>query len=218
MLKLNHLHGFNKQRARPLRELDYVDNAFSSNSTTVDLTALAPRHGDLLVLLWHAEDGTNWVLPSGWTFINEIDDAREMAAAYKISNGTETSVTVAHDSFTDTQVMLFRGDVPILSVTAAGYQAVVTSGNPANHNIASGSGTAPVLVIADFTASGGTDEGDIALSPTTGASSTGFAYVETSGADLAAFAIWEASPINTACDVGDRGSFTGMQSFYLSLA
>jgi hypothetical protein len=217
MFKLTHQHGFNKQRVRPLTSVSYVANAPGANITSVDLTGLTLRAGDLLVLLWHAENGDSFVLPSGFTLIGSIDDAAEMSAAYKISDGTETAVAVPFNSdFNTAQVMQFRGDVPILSVTVAGYQSVVTSGNPASQTILSGSGVAPVLVIADFMPPVPTTPADAALSPTTGASSTGSAAAD--NFEFAMFAIWNTAPINTACDIGDRGSFNGMQSFYVSLA
>lgn len=217
MFKLSHRHGFNAAGLPPLTSLSYVANVADGDVPILSLAGLSIQPiTDLLILLWHAPNGGVWSTPSGWSLIGQINDAREMAAAYKIANGSEVSVAVDDTAGNDVQVMQFRGNGAINNVVSAGYQSVVTSGNPGAQTINSGSGTPPVLVIADFHCAGATDSGDVALSPTTGASSTGFATLNAN--DLAAYAIWDAAPINSGCDVGDRGSFTGMQSFYLSLS
>jgi hypothetical protein len=214
MLALTNLVGFASQgELTPLSSLTFVRSQNYENTAAIDLSAFDIEDGDFMVLIWHAENDTTYVAPAGWPLIGFLDDAVDMAASSRIMNGTETGVTVSDEGgWLNVCILHFRGNVKILSATPAGWQGVATSGNPGNQTINAQNGVAPVLVIASYTCDGASDAGDRAMTPTETAT------IQVSAFDMVDYLIFNTNPVVTNCDIGDRGAFTGMQSFYVSLA
>ncbi len=83
-----------------------------------------------------------------------IGNARH-AVSYKISDGTETTITGMNGNESDDKILVvFRPNVPITTITASIPTGQVTTGNPAAQNInADGEGTLPLIAFG-FYASG----------------------------------------------------------------
>jgi hypothetical protein len=81
-------------QAYPRLKARSAGNAANGTSLTVQIPRTRVA-GDLLVLLFVKRDNTATVtMPSGWTVIDTKDGAIRYRMAYRVSDGTETTVTV----------------------------------------------------------------------------------------------------------------------------
>ena len=155
------------------------------------------------------------VLPSGFTNIPGADSGGpngQTRASYRILDGSETgSVSVMSDTDSGAVMLVFRGDVPITTVTPAGWTAEASAtSSPATQLVPSGSGAAPLAVFGIIGA---------------GTSSTTFGTVSPSfdavlGSDEArlAYKIYNASPADVSVGGNDNGNGNGMASGYIAFS
>lgn len=220
MLTVTNLTGFGAKAVTAATVSSISQNA-SANVAGGSLTAPADINaGDLLVFfdtgvnIGAAPDAS--AVPSGFTEIltdslGGSDDAR-MTLSYKIADGTEgsSSLTGMTHDFEVKLLYTYRGDIAISSVNIVDTDSEITDGNPTSQTIASGSGSAPLVVVAGYTSSG-------VVNPRTfsPAKDGEIGENDTAIEGSLAYKIYNSSPANVSIDMDDEGVSNGLCGCYI---
>lgn len=187
----------------------------TSTAETITVPA-SVQAGDLIVLKDSAVAGVSapsTVVPSGFTSIvnTSVDTTISIRqiVSYKIADGTEGSSSLTGmngGSFNNKELIVFRGDVPITTVTPSTPNEEATTGDPASQNAAASGGTAPLIVLAGYGSNGSVTTRS--FSPAEDAEITAGLKSYTK------YKIYNSGPSDTTVDMGDYGT-NALQSFYL---
>lgn len=190
----------------------------TATSTTSTITVpTGIQKGDLLYLKdtsINVSSPASTVVPSGFNTISNISASTlfsiRQIVSYKIADGTESSTNLTGmngDTFNDKELIVFRGDVAITSVTVSGtVNGNATTGDPASQSTTASGGTAPLIVLAAYGSNG--------TVTTRTFSPAEDAELQASGRSSTKYKIYNSSPADTTVDMGDYGT-NGLQSFYL---
>lgn len=193
-----------------------------ASATSQAQTITAPADiiaGDLLVILDRAEnvsgDPTS-VTPTGFTTINNAVAAFvKQNLSYKIAAGTEggSSITgMVGTEYTRKAMYVFRGGIPITSVTVGSAAGQIISTDPTAQVVAASAGTPPLIVIGGYSVYGAG-----VVDPRT-FSTTKDGEVTPSTDFYLAYKVYNSSPADTTIDMDDEGAENALQSCYLQVA
>jgi hypothetical protein len=194
-----------------------------ASATSAATTVTGPASiiaGDLLVLLDMAFNATlpASTVPSGFTIIWDQNDtvSQRTIMSYKIATGAEASASLtgmAGSALVNKQLYVFRGDSAIAAVSVLDVDSQFTSGNPTAQTITSGSGVAPLVVLAGYSA-------DTAINPRTFT----VGGVAAKDGELAhgvlaylAYKIYNAAPANVVIDMDDEGGSNNLGGCYIQV-
>lgn len=224
MLRITNLGGFGAGQSAPavLTALSFVTSAVVNAVVMVNDSIVAPsgiQTGDLLVLYDYKGVTVSIAAPSGFTTITSDATATgRTTISYKIADGTESGTTITGmggtNGATSMILAVFRGNIPITSVTPASTAEQKTDSAPTNQTVTSGSGTPPLVVIATYenSASGS------AISPR-GFSPAADGEITTGNTHhFLDYKIYNSSPANITASMGDFGTSNMLASFYLQTA
>jgi hypothetical protein len=200
--------------------------AFNASATSSASTINNPASGaagDILVLLDLAGNTggstPSQVIPSGFTLIGTQTGSTggglvglRATASYKLSVGSETSLTGQNGSFSNSKVLVrFRGSQVVSSLSLLGVaNPGGTSGNPAAQNITASSGTPPLIVLGFYGTMGTVDPRT--MSPAKDGE------VDNSSGLYIAYKIYNASPVNVSVDMDDEGDANFLMGCYIECA
>jgi hypothetical protein len=209
-------HGFlsgNDFRAAQPYTLSFVASAESAAATITIPSSAAV--GDLAVLFDYATGNPTPtdVVPTNWTGVATANSTNlnRLRVSYKIIAGGEpgSSVTGMDSTAEDKVMLVFRGDVPINTVTASTWNAECTAGNPADQSVTALSQDTPLIVLGMAAINAGTAAFDVQTPAFT-------TTVANSEADiLAGYRIYNASPVSHTIGKADQGADNGLASGYL---
>jgi hypothetical protein len=225
MLMVNQLCGFGAGGREALTSI--VQQA-SATSTAQTVNAPADiQAGDLLVL---ADLGTAilstpaTVEPPGFNTIINTSGAPAGTGArqifsYKIADGSEGSTTITGmngGSSNNKVLLVFRGNVPIVTATPNTFAGQVSALNPSAQNVAASGGTPPLVIFGIY----GVDN-SASVNPrtfTVAGSPAKDGEVGNSSSDLfVAWKIYLTAPADASIDMDDEGNANVLQSGYIAL-
>lgn len=157
------------------------------------------------------------VTPTGFTRwtggISNTTIARSVLA-YKLCTGSEagniTGMDPSPDGSAYTTLVIFRGDIPVTTITASTANFTSIDTNPAAQNIAASGQPTPLVVICGYGSSGGVDPRT--FSPAKDGE------VSPHGRTWQAWKIYNSSPANVSVDMDDEGYANTLASGYLRAA
>lgn len=221
--KLGFLPGFLPPGAAaavgPVTLLTQVGTGTSTATNGAITSSVTIQRGDLLVIWGYSTGLSSSTVPPGFTAASTVlTGASELGIFYKIADGTEgTSVTgcagTGAGAAARNALYVFRGDNPVVSVTAADPDAVFTGGNPVAQTVTSSAGTPPLVVIGGYWGTGGST-----IDPrtfTVGGSPAKDGEISTANDFWLAYKIYNASPANVVVDADDDATDIGLASCYL---
>jgi hypothetical protein len=222
MLQLTNLIGFGAAPPAKLTAVSLFASATGSSGSAGNTTVTVPAGviaGDLLVFVDSADAPTpaTGSVPAGFTLIRTDNvGGGAQIVSYKIAVGNEAGTNIV-GSTVSTQwrscLFVFRGNVPIKTVTAAGVNGQATASDPTAQTITSGSGTPPLVAIADYR---GTTPATRTFSRA--ADGTISNPAPNAGITSASYKIYNSAPANISVDMTDEGLINILQSFYLALS
>ena len=195
-----------------------ASNTSTTGSVTVPSSA---RSGDFALFIDRDGNATgtppSQVSPSGWDFIDTIaatvtGGSARSSIFHKILTSSDPGATVTgmNNGFARKIILVFRPDCGITSVTIGSYAEYLANGTN-SQTITSGSGAAPLVVIAHMACNVGQTLNTRSFTPTQDAT------VSSAASQEARYKIYNSSPANvTAALSASRGGNT-LQSFYFSL-
>lgn len=209
--------------------LTVVPSAVSSVSLHASVASFSPTltwpgtiaAGDVAVVCDYARStGDITEVPlSGFTSIAGAEQGYESSGDneagrvwYKILTGSESgSFSTMGASDNGTVLLIFRGNIPITSVSPGGWQSDMTGNDPASQIVAASGGAVPLVVIGVAASS---------ATPSFSTASPAFdGLITVSGSELlAGYKIYESSPVNHTVDMGDVGNDNYLSSGYLEFA
>lgn len=191
-----------------------------ATTPSITLPALI-RSGDLVVMLSMAVTAsgspTDGSLPSGWTNVGDLlSGFGAVRSFFRIADATTAGSTITGFSAAapgagQLVCLVFRyGNSNILSAAAYSHAVQITDANPTQQTVTSGSGNVPVVIFA--VARNAANTGFSVFSPAPdGGELTG-------STDLYAYKIMNKSPVNTAINIPDGGTYNILQSFYIEVS
>lgn len=196
-----------------------------SNTTTTTSIAIpgTVQAGDLIVFL---DSGQSTSAPapgdtyeSGFTAIASAvsgggTGTARVSLSCKIATGAEADGSITgitgNGSFERSGLLIFRGDAPIASMTAASVNNPgSTDGNPAEQTVTSGSGTPPLVVLAVYRSTAAIDPRGFSPAKDGEINPVTSLYL--------AYRIYNASPANVAVDMDDEGNSNILMSCYVAV-
>lgn len=184
--------------------------------------------GDVAVIIQAAQSITGTgtpvsVVPSGFTLIGEtygVSPVRfRVNAARKILTGSEsgTITGMTGNAYSDRTLYVFRPNVPCTLVTHKSYQGEVTaaSGDPALQTVPSGSGSAPLIIMAMTGDGAGTPAFSTESPALTKQVSPGTGYT------LTGYRIYTSAPVDGSYDATARTSpsvASALMTFFIELS
>lgn len=196
---------------------------FISRTYGIGATVAAPsniRAGDLL-LFFNQADGhssNNATIPAGFTSLHQDNDSgtdNQFNTSRKIADGSEggTNITglAAGSSLARTCLMVFRGNVAIRTVSAAGGLSAesIGGGNPSGQTVNTTGAVEPYIDVG-----WGYSSGDL--------TDTNMPNAETNGADdrmITGYTLHNAEAIaGGSYNIGNGGVISALYSFYLNLS
>lgn len=212
MLTVNQLIGFGFSKV-PVTSLSFISSASTMASNAV--TCPACIAGDLLIYIAHTyslASGLFGGTPSGFTTISQTGNGAGPSAStggsYKIADGTEGSITYGYtETSRNRQILVFRGDVPISSVTQLYGNSQDATGAPSSMTT-TGVSVSPSLVV------GSIFDSDTSSVPafTTESPALG-GYVTDSGSTAGVrtgYKIYNSSPADHTIAMADLGAYNGI--------
>jgi hypothetical protein len=201
--------------------LSYVDvMEFTSPSFSIPEAAQA---GDLCIVIYAALNSSSAptpVTPDGFEELAEGRSTNRLALwlygkVLESGDLSETFTGASGSTGVRGKVVIFRGDVPINSITAGAPNGEATSGNPSAQTILSSGGATPMVVIgaAHGQGSGG------APSPSGTLASAGTELDTGSTTQRAVYLIINnGAPADYTWDVQDTGDYNALVSNYISVS
>jgi hypothetical protein len=201
-----------------LSTLSFVSRTFSSTATVVAPAGI--RGGDLLLFMNQADGhGSDTpTVPSGFTLLMQDNDSgtnMQFNTSRKIADGTESGTNIvglAGSSMTRTCLMIFRGNVAVRAVSAAGgVTQESTTGNPSGQSVNTAGAVVPFIDFGwGFTGtSGDLTDVDLPNSETNGVDDrmvVGYVLHNTVGIGGGGY------------NIGDGGLLNYLGSLYISLS
>lgn len=195
--------------------LTQVDSA-TSTAATITVPASVVE-GDILVLVDMAISlfsSPSKVVPGDFTEVrSEVILASNigvrLTTSVKLATSSDggTSKTGQDGGFLDNKIMcVYRGDIPVTSITVGATNGQATGGNPSSQTVLSGAGTPPLVVIGAYGCNGTTDPRT--MSPAKdGEANSGQCYQ--------AWKIYNSSPANVSVDMDDEGNQNAIISTFI---
>lgn len=193
------------------------------DATDTDSTVVVPNGvllGDLLIHkgFGQAASSPAAVVPGGFTQIvtDEVDfgaNALRILISYKIADGTESGTTltgVSGAALTASELLVFRGNVPISGVTASTPNSQIVSANPSAQNVAASGGVPPLIVIGSYACRTTFSVDPRTMSPSKDGE------ISASTQSYLAWKIYNSSPADVSVDMDNEG-INSLQSFFLEL-
>ena len=208
----------------PLTTISVHASAVTATQTVViPATVIA---GDLLVLLDYARNGntgaptdvvfTNFTrLTTNQLFDTSSTEDERAVLSYKIAVGADAGATITGMTGAlqrGKALYVFRGDVPISSVTPSTVSQQVTSGNPTAQTVAASGGAPPLVILGAYNSTN-------AVSPrtfTVGGLAAKDGEINGVTTSYLAYKIYNASPADASIDMDDEGT-NMLASCYLGL-
>lgn len=211
--------GAARTRDRGTLSIHSATSSFLSASIAVPGTVVA---GDLLVYYNMATTNTatipTSVTPSGFTLIGSSSDSNTNGhrcnLSYKLAVGTEggTNITGMNENTEHNVLFVFRGSRVITAVAAFDYEGHAGPGAGTAQVVSSGSGLAPLVVIAGYSDadnSGGTVS-------TRGFSPDKDAEQSSNNMSYGAYKIYNSAPADVTVSKSDDGNVNNFQSCYIT--
>jgi hypothetical protein len=222
-----HFPGGAAAAAGSLTTLTFVASSTANNTVGGTSDALvAPADivaGDLLIFMDRSNSDNSPNAPSGFTNINQLGASFQWTAvSYKLAVGTEASTQILglFEYYAHPQIMLvFRGNVPIKTITVADVESERTNNNPSSKTVNASGGAPPLIVFGCY---GSTQivnprtmspakDGEVENQPE-GGSTTAFANI------AIAWKIYNTSPADVSVDMDDESNENTLQTFYIECA
>ncbi len=193
-----------------------------ANAATITIPAGA-QAGDVAVLfdLAHSTSvaaAPTSVTPANWTLIKETNEAVSRGSraitSYKILAAGEpgSSVTGMNDDREDKVMLVFRGNVAVVTVTPSVWNGESTDGDPASQSVAASGGAAPLVVLG----CAGDDNSNASFATASPAfDGTGTA---TDLDAIMGYKIYNSAPADHTIDMADLGSNNALHSGYLQFS
>ena len=196
-----------------------MTNPANTTSTSSSLTASSNvQRGDVLIILDWADNTSGTptdVSITGYTKLHTVSGSFDRCNLwYRVSDGTEASASYTCMNGTNWNhkiFSVFRPNAMVVSVTAKSPVGTVTDSNPGSQTITSGSGTAPLLVLATWN---DTDSSS-AISPRT--QSPTMTEVSLNTHSYLGWIFYASSPSNQSFDMDDEGNANTLVGGYLEL-
>ena len=196
--------------------LSFFNSATSSATTITAPTSISA--GALIILVDHARNTSGTptsVTPTGFTLITGGsitggDNLTRTNLTYKIADGSEggTSITgMAGTNFVRKTMFVFNGGIASVTPSTVSSSGI-TDGDPAAQNVASGTGTPPLVVIGSAICKN--------VNPTLSMSPTEDGSVS-NGRVVTGYKIYNSSPANVSVDTPDNGDQNVAIGFYLQV-
>ena len=201
-----------------LTAVSFFASATAADGSTNIVAPANIQAGDLIVLLDRVSTGSvpATVVPSGFTSIRNDNDgtAVRMICSYKIAVGTEGGTSIAcmpPGIFEDGKALaVFRGNVPINSVTIGSSSGQITNNDPTAQNVVVAAVAPPLIVFGAFVSNTTVDPRSFTPAKDAEINPDTLLYL--------AWKIYNTAPADTAIDMADEGNGNGLQSFYLKLS
>lgn len=184
----------------------FVKSVTSSAATIATGTVAV---GDLLILIDYAISQTTTipttVVPSGFTSLNNYgalagaSTSTRTIVSYQFATSTSATLTGMNDFAEFKTLLVFNGGGS--TATAFDFQNVSATGNPASITTTSGSGSVPLIVIANYQ----TNSSGTVNAPTFSPTEDG--TVTNGNPQVVKYKIYTSSPSNVTADSGDGGSY-----------
>jgi hypothetical protein len=190
------------RRASGVTSLTLFSQTSASASTIAWPASI--QAGDLAVLFDQGDaigSPPTSVIATGFTALaNATSVVVRSIAEYKILTGTETgSITGLNGTQNMKALYIFRGDIPITSVSPSVWNAEGTTGDPALQTVAASGGVAPLVVLAAAHGTNGTTSFSTASPAFDAAVSFGPSNIGRSG-----YKIYNSSPLDHTVDMVDN--------------
>jgi hypothetical protein len=195
----------------------------SAGNASASLTAPATiQAGDLLFFFDGARGAFSIpapVVPAGFTQINNHSITGlvglRVITSYKIAAGSDAGAGITGMDgavFNEKGLLVFRGNVPIASVTVGDPEGIGTSGDPAPQTVSAASGVAPLIVLATYVAGNAVVDTRTMTPAKDGEYDGGVG-----GATWTAWKIYNSAPADVVVDMTDE-DVNVLQSCYLQLS
>jgi len=195
----------------------FVKSVISSASTIATGTVAV---GDLLILIDYAISSSTTipttVVPSGYTSLANYGAVTGSGAStrtivsYRFSTVTTTTTLTGMSDFGQRKTLLvFNGGGS--SVVAFDFQNVSNVADPASITTTSGSGSVPLIVIANYQ----TNTSGTVTTPTFSPTEDG--SITNTGVQMVKYKIYTSSPSNVTTDSGDGGTYNVNGVGYLQI-
>jgi hypothetical protein len=221
MFILNQLAGFGVIPAGGLTSIAQQASASASSGTTITWPAVAA--GDIAVLFDVAANASGFptaVTPTGFTNMCNVTGSSLQRAMmhFKLCDGTETgTLTCMNGALVNRRSMVtFRGTPAITSATHGGAQnGSIGDTNPGGFTIASGSGVAPLIVVAGYYAAAAVDPRTFTVG---GIAAKDGEISFISNFEYQAWKIYLSGPADVTIDMDDEGNRNTIQGAYISVS
>ena len=210
---MGHAHRLLRAGTAVLSSVSLFASAVSSSSSITWPGGL--QAGDAAFLVDYVRGSSPTIIDhtaSGFTAIASAT-AGDGRAWRKILTGSESGSFTVASSITEGAILLiFRGNMPIASITESTFNSQYTSGDPSPQTVTAVGGAVPLVVIACTAGSSG--------GPAFTTASPAFdATVSNSGPTVVAgYKIYNSSPANHTVDAADVGLGNYLISGYLAFA
>lgn len=153
-------HGLRASLAAAAGVLTSIANQGSSQSTGSTVSWGSPQAGDVAVLFDFARDaGTGAppakVVPAGFTEIDSTSTATSngyrSTISYKICDGSESGSITGQNGGVNRKILtVYRGDVPISSVSVSTVNSFAADADPPAQTISASGGVAPLVCLGSY--------------------------------------------------------------------
>jgi hypothetical protein len=226
-LKLGFLPGFIPPGAGAASRLTTLTNVLSSTDSSGAAFTLPTGiiAGDLIIVLDCADSDASISAPTGFTtIVSAAVGGMDMVLSYKLAVGTESGASVngLDGSFGEGKIVeVFRGNVPIKTVTPADTANEGTDNNPSAQTVNASGGTPPLIVFGGYESFDGSVNPrtfTVAGSPAKDDEQQLSGFGTGSGAiDLwLAWKIYNTNPADVVVDMDDEGNDMMLLSCYIA--
>lgn len=204
------------------RRLELVDSASVTGISPTLTLPSSIQPGDLVVVMmamgaFDGSEPTGGNLPSGWTDVAKIRaGASAVRSFYRIATSeTAGSIVTGFSTVPEAQAfivcLVFRFGASAISLANFySHSGQITNSNPPTMTVTSGSGAAPLIVLAIARNPSGSGFSTFNPSPDGGVIS-GSAYIY-------AYKIFNSAPVDVVIDTPDGGTANILQSFYIQVS
>jgi hypothetical protein len=202
-----------------LTTLTQVLSATAEDSTTI-AAPMGIQAGDLILLFDYAsasKGDPSLVTPSGFTaVVSDLNSPAANVVSYKIATGSEggTNITGMVDdgsaAFATKLLYVFRGNVPIVSITATDTATQSTSGDPGDQTANASTETPPLIVFGTYGCLSAAVDPRSFSPAKDGELSAGHGPGD--GEAWLAYKIYNSGPANVTIGMSDEGSFNSLSS------
>jgi hypothetical protein len=195
-------------------------NSASSTGSTITIPADAAA-GDIAVLYDLAQMSSGLptlVTPSGWTNrVNSTINTTRSAVATKVLVGGDPGLSITGmdgNSSDKKMIVVFRPDVPIVTVTASTFSSEVTNGDAALQTVSASGVSPPVIVLGG---NGLANLGSASIPFSTASPAFDATVVAASNLTIG-YKLYSSAPADHSIDIDDEGFNNSLWSGYLALS